>query len=235
MKVYLRAVVPCLGIALFLVSGTASAQRSLAQTDAAFRTAPAFYVGAGAGGGHLSFDNSDFNIAGQLNAAGLCTGCTQSWNKSTWELAWKVFAGYRFTPHIGIEGSYVDLGSFKQKFTIGGGGTGNLNADYRPTSWNAAVVGRLPFPESGLYAQGKIGAAFTTVRNSLKGNVLGVPIDQTERDSKTNLYLGAGLGYDFASGLGLIAEYEYFGKVGNSSDTGRATADLISVSAMMRF
>ena len=64
------------------------------------------------------------------------------------------------------------------------------------------------------------------------------------RRSKTNLLAGAGLGYDFSNGLGVLVEYEYYGKVGSSfsysptdgiQGTGQANMNLFTVSGMIRF
>jgi opacity protein-like surface antigen len=113
---------------------------------------------------------------------------------------------------------------------------------YEVGSWNIAVVPRLPL-EQGLYLQGKVGAAFTRAENSF--NLTANTYNQSGSDSKsrTQPYLGVGLGYDFQNGLSVIGEYEYFGKAGSAfsygdngiSGTGRADMSLFSVSGMIRF
>ena len=134
---------------------------------------------------------------------------------------WKLFGGYRFSPYFGLEGSYADLGT-----TSGG-------VNYSMHSWNVAAVGRIPFGTSGFSLQGKVGAAFTRAQN----------FNATQY--KTNPLVGAGVGYDFPNGVGVLAEAEWYGKVGDAtafdpttgivSGTGRADTFLFSVSTMLRF
>jgi hypothetical protein len=134
--------------------------------------------------------------------------------------AWKLFGGYRFSPYFGLEGSYVDLGNSQ--------GVANFAAH----SYNVAFVGRIPF-SNGFSLQGKVGAAFTRAQGF--GN----------KHYQTNPLLGVGFGYDFPNGAAVLAEYEYFGRVGDATTvdpatgavagTGRANAHLFSVSTMFRF
>lgn len=239
-----RAAVPFVGIALGLATAGAALaqQRSLAQAEAGFRTAPAFYFGGGVGGGYINPQSSSFDVATQLNAAGACVGapCTQSWSKDTTDWGWKVFGGYRFNPYIGIEGSYADIGSFKQQFTIfGAGTTDTLKMKYQVTSWNIAAVGRFPFPETNFFLQGKLGGAYVMTKNSFSGTVPGVAgtvaVNTSEKSERWNPFFGAGFGYDFTNGLTVVVEYENFGTAGDA-DTGKANnAALLSVNGMIRF
>lgn len=238
-----RTAVPFVGIALGLaVAGGASAQqRSLAQAEAGFRTAPAFYVGGGVGGGYINPDNSNFDLATRANNAGLCVGCTQSFSKDSTNVGWKAFAGYRFNPYIGIEGSYADLGTFNQKVTLTGGvevATGAplagtvVKMNYQVTSWNLMAVGRFPFPETNFFLQGKLGGAYVMTKNAPSANGVGLSDEKSER---WNLLFGGGFGYDFTNGLTVVLEYENFGTAGDN-DTGKANnAALLSLNGMIRF
>ncbi len=134
---------------------------------------------------------------------------------------WKVFGGYRFTPNFGLEGAYVDLGKSS--------GTGNFSAH----SWNLSAVGRIPFA-SGFSLQGKLGASFNRAQGF------------NDTHYRTGVLVGAGVGYDFPNGFGVLAEYEYFGRAGDAttvnpttgavtSGTGRADLHLFSVSGLVRF
>jgi OOP family OmpA-OmpF porin len=236
-----------LGLAVAAISGLAVALPSPAQQQQRpMRTAPAWYFGAGAGVGWASWNSSDFNnVANGLNDFGLGGGgLTQSTTRESTAFGWKVFGGYRFSQYFGVEGSYVDLGKFDYKYQFNQGGTqvGTGEMSYEVGSWNIAVVPRLPL-EQGLYLQGKVGAAFTRAENSF--NLTANTYNQSGSDSKsrTQPYLGVGLGYDFQNGLSVIGEYEYFGKAGSAfsygdngiSGTGRADMNLFSVSGMIRF
>jgi hypothetical protein len=208
----LRTALPCLGaVAALAVAGDA-----LAQQPSGIRSAPAWYVGAGAGVSWYDMKTQDLNAIPQTANVGFdSTG-----------FGWKIFGGYRFNNWLGIEGSYADLGN----------SSGGLK--YAVHSWNVAGVGRIPFG-TGFYLQGKVGAAFTRAQSS--------PLGQTAGNTsyKTNVLLGGGFGYDFASGWGLLAEAEWYGRTGTAPavdpgtglvvGTGRADSWLFSVSSMFRF
>ena len=209
-------------------------------------SAPGAYFGAGAGAGYMSFKGSDFdNVANGLNTAGLGGGgLTQTTSRDTTDFAGKVFGGYRFNQYIALEGSYVGFGTldYQYQFQQAGVPAGSGNMSYKSWSWNVAVVPRLPL-QQGLFLQGKLGAAFTTVENSFNLTAGTFSQQGTEKANRTNLLAGAGIGYDFPNGLSIIGEYEYFGRVGDSfnygangiSGTGRADMNLFSVSGMIRF
>ena len=239
-----------LGMAAAAVAGLTTALPSPAQQQQrTMPTAPAWYFGAGVGVSWPQFTNSDWNnVASGLNSVGLNGGgppLTQSTTKDNTAVGWKVFGGYRVNPYFGVEASYAGLGSFDYNYTFAQGGvqTGTSDMSYKVYSVNVAVVPRLPL-EQGLYVQGKVGAAFTRAENNFNLTLPTITEQASQSKSKTNLLAGAGIGYDFANGLGVIAEYEYYGKVGNSftysatggiEGTGRADMNLFTVSGMIRF
>lgn len=200
------------------VIALAAADGALAQqrTQTGVPSAPAWYAGAGAGVSYYDMKTQDLNMVPSVTTQGFdSTG-----------FGWKLFGGYRFSPYFGLEGSYADLGN----------SSGGLR--YAAHSWNLAAVGRLPFA-SGFSVQGKVGAAFTRAQSIPSGQSVG------NHYYKTNLLLGAGVGYDFPSGVGVLAEAEWYGQTGNPisvdpttgliTGTGRAESYLFSVSTMFRF
>lgn len=236
-----------LGLAIAAVVGLTAALPSPAQQKPrVMPSAPGAYFGGGAGLGLVSFNNSDFNnVASGLDSIPLGGGgLSQSTTKETTDFGWKVFGGYRFNPYIGLEGSYAYIGKFdyRYEFSQGGVQTGNANMSYEATSWNLAIVPRLPL-ENGLFVQGKIGAAFTRAENSINLSVPGFSQANSDSKSKTNLMAGAGLGYDFPNGLSVILEYEYFGQAGSQfsygtngvQGTGRADLNLFTLNGLIRF
>lgn len=97
--------------------------------------------------------------------------------------SWKVFAGYRFLKFIGVEGSYVDLGSpTEDAVTIESKG------------WSAFGVGVLPLGPFGLFA--KVGAI------SSETDITGA-LD----DSSTDPAYGVGAEFGFSK-IAIRAEYE---------------------------
>lgn len=210
----LRTALPFFGtvIALAAAPGALAQQRA----PAGIPTAPAWYIGAGAGVSYYDLDTADRNMIPSITTSGFdSTG-----------FGWKIFGGYRFNPYFGLEGSYADLGQ----------SSGGLK--YAVHSWNVAGVGRIPFG-TGFYLQGKVGAAFTRTQSAPLGQTTG------NVNYKTNVLLGGGFGYDFPNGVGLLAEAEWYGKTGNPtffdpttglvSGTGRADSWLFSGSMMFRF
>jgi OOP family OmpA-OmpF porin len=235
-----------LGIAVATIAGLTAALPCPAQ-QRTMPSAPGPYFGVGAGVGYVSYNNNDFNnIANDFNNAGLGGGgLSQSTSRETTDFGWKVFGGYRFNQYFALEGSYVDFGKFdyQYQFNQGGAQTGNGNMSYNAFSWNIAAVPRYTLQE-GLFVQGKVGAAFTTVENSFNMSVPGFTQQGSDRKSRTNFLVGAGIGYDFPNGLSIIGEYEYYGEAGSgfqvgstgiSSGTGRADLNLFSISGMIRF
>jgi OOP family OmpA-OmpF porin len=209
-----RTALPYFGtvIALAAVDSALAQQR----TQTGVPSAPAWYVGAGAGVSYYDMKTQDLNMIPSVTTQGFdSTG-----------FGWKLFGGYRFSPYFGLEGSYADLGQ----------SSGGLK--YSVHSWNVAGVGRIPFG-SGFYMQGKVGAAFTRTQSAPFGQLVG------NVNYKTNLLLGGGFGYDFPSGVGVLAEAEWYGHTGNPTavdpttglitGTGRADSYLFSVSTMFRF
>jgi OOP family OmpA-OmpF porin len=207
-----RTALPCLGTVIAL----AAAGSAWAQQPGGIPTAPAWYIGAGAGVSWYDMKTQDLNAIPQTANTGFdSTG-----------FGWKVFGGYRFNNYFGIEGSYADLGN----------SSGGLK--YAVHSWNVAGVGRIPFG-TGFYLQGKVGAAFTRTQST----PLGQPVGNT--NYKTNVLVGGGFGYDFANGWGVLAEAEWYGQTGTPAavdpvtglvtGTGRADSWLFSVSSMIRF
>jgi OOP family OmpA-OmpF porin len=236
-----------LGLAVAALAGLAAALPSPAQQpQRAMRTAPGAYFGAGAGVAYLSYNGSDFNnVASGLNSVPLGGGgLSQGTSRDTTDFGWKVFGGYRFNPYIGVEGSFTDFGDLKYNYEFNQGGTqvGTANMTYAAHSWNLALVPRLPL-ENGLFVQGKVGAAFTRAENSFSITLPGFSQSGSDSKSRTRPLLGAGLGYDFANGLSIVAEYEWYGETGSAfsygpngiQGTGRADLNLFSVSGMIRF
>jgi OOP family OmpA-OmpF porin len=210
-----RTALPYFGIVIGLTAMDAAVAQ---QRPQGVPSAPAWYVGAGAGVSYYNMNSQDFNTTTIPSLAG--QGIDET------GLGWKIFGGYRFSPYFGLEGSYADLGN-----SSGG-------VKYAVHSWNVAGVGRLPFG-SGFYLQGKVGAAFTRTQSTPFGQTVG------NTNYKTNVLLGGGFGYDFPSGVGVLAEAEWYGRTGNPtafdpttglvSGTGRADSYLFSVSTMFRF
>lgn len=115
--------------------------------------------------------------------------------------AYGVYAGYNFDPNFGVEAEYV----------------GSDDADYRGGDIDAKTYGaygtyRYAFPNTGVYAKGKLGIAKTEVEGDYTTTIGGVGIrNNSYDDSDTSLAGGVGLGYNVNPNFGVEAEYDMLG------------------------
>ena len=125
--------------------------------------------------------------------------------------AYGVYGGYNFDPNFGIEAEYV-----------GSDDADYYNGDIDAKSYGAYGTYRYQFPNTGLYAKGKLGVAKTEI----EGNYL---VKDAERksisQSDTSLAGGVGLGYSVNPNFSVEAEYDKLG----------SDADLMTVGAQLKF
>ena len=125
--------------------------------------------------------------------------------------AYGVYGGYNFDPNFGIEAEYV-----------GSDDANYYNGDIDAKSYGAYGTYRYQFPNTGLYAKGKLGVAKTEI----EGNYL---VKDAERksisQSDTSLAGGIGLGYSVNPNFSVEAEYDKLG----------SDADLMTVGAQLKF
>ncbi|GAF59709.1 porin family protein [Psychrobacter glacincola] len=126
--------------------------------------------------------------------------------------AYGVYGGYNFDQNFGVEAEYV----------------GSDDADYRNGDLDAKTYGaygtaRYQFPNTGLYAKGKLGVAKTEV----EGDYTVGPAKVSRSSSDTGLAGGVGLGYSVNPNFGVEAEYSMM-----DSDV---DAKLLTVGAQLKF
>lgn len=121
--------------------------------------------------------------------------------------AYGVYGGYNFDPNFGIEAEYV--GSDDADF----GRFGDVSAK----TYGAYGTYRYAFPNTGLYAKGKLGVAKTEVDISVPGF--------SDSESDTSLAGGVGLGYSVNPDFSVEAEYDKLG----------SDADLMTIGAHLKF
>lgn len=140
------------------------------------------------------------------------------------DTGFKVFGGYMFNRHFGVEGAYVDLGevSYSGDF-FGAPVTGGK---VEVSGVNIAALGSYPITEQ-FSVFGKIGLFIWDVEAS--DTTGGVPF--SAKEDGTDISFGLGLGYNFTRNLGVRLEWERF-KVEAVS---KADADLISLGVVWRF
>ena len=126
--------------------------------------------------------------------------------------AYGVYGGYNFDSNFGVEAEYV----------------GSDDADYRNGDLDAKTYGaygtaRYQFPNTGLYAKGKLGVAKTKVEGDYTNGLVKV----SNSTSDTGVAGGVGLGYSVNPNFGIEAEYSMM-----DSDV---DAKLLTVGAQLKF
>ncbi|APE30559.1 hypothetical protein BOX17_06065 [Halomonas aestuarii] len=171
--------------------------------------------------GHASLDSDTLN---ELEELGLDTDDSDT--------AYKLFAGYRFTPNFAMEASYLDFGDFSADATFTNG-TDTATADLEGglDGVGLALVGKLPI-QGGLSVHGKLGMiawdgdVSGTAR--LNGEVI---YDGAAGEDGTDPFYGIGAEYEIQQVM-IRGEYERY----DISDSGEDfEIDLFSASLGYRF
>ena len=163
-------------------------------------------------GGSIGQSDMDEEIA-----AGLITSGTVD-AKDT---GYKIFGGYMFNRHFGIEGAYVNLGevSYSGDFF----GSPVTGGKVEVSGFNVSALGALPINEQ-FSVFGKIGLFLWDAEASdITG---GAPF--SAKEDGTDVSFGIGVNYHFTRNLGVRAEWEMF-------TTDEADATLLSVGVVWRF
>lgn len=112
----------------------------------------------------------------------------------------KVYGGYNFDKHFGIEGGFVDIKE-------GGISSNGARIAADPRAVYVAATGTLPLNEQfSLFA--KVGAA----RNHVKVILSDSDFYGTASANRTSAYVSVGAAYVLNTNVSLVAEYENFDK-----------------------
>jgi OOP family OmpA-OmpF porin len=178
--------------------------------------ATAVFSGAAMAQGYIgaSIGQSDLNVD--------CAGTITCDTKDT---GFKIFGGYMFTPNLGIEGAYFDLGKSTQSGVVPPFGT--VTAEFKASGFAVYGVALAPIDQFSVFA--KLGIASTKVK--LSGTVSGLG-SASDSETNTNVAWGLGAGYNFTKNLGVRLEWERFRAEfqGEKEDV-----DLLSVGLNYRF
>ena len=174
------------------------------------------YVGASVG-------QSDYKVD--------CTGLTTCDTKDT---GYKLFGGYMFTPNLGIEGGWVDLGETTSSVALvlpgieGGTIVGAASAVLKASGPFLAAVAAAPIGSGSVF--GKLGVA------NLKSELTASTFGQTETTSvrATDAFFGIGASYGFSRNFSVRAEWERF-RIKWNNPAEKDDVDLLSVGATYRF
>ena len=118
----------------------------------------------------------------------------------------KVFGGYRFDEHVGVEAGYAALGSFSETVNVGGA---NVTQEGKARSLFGAATGRLPLGES-FAVHGRLGLSAGKVSGTN-----GLPAGDTLMGSKTSVLFGLGAEYRPRPNVALTVNLDRYGKLSN--------------------
>ena len=149
---------------------------------------PQFYIGGGAGTGHLNKSASD--LTGLNNA-------TLDDNDTTWT----VRGGWRFSPFAAVEIGYYDFGRYKFQGTAVGSFV-PVDGSARAQSVGISLVGILPINQFDLY--GRIGYAHSELKFNANGPLGGVANENQRQDEAT---YGVGGRWNFTPNWGVFVEW----------------------------
>jgi OmpA-OmpF porin, OOP family len=149
------------------------------------------------------------------------TGLIDSGTVDGKDTGWKIFGGYMFNRHFGVEAAYVNLGEVSYSGTFGGFPV--TDGKIEVTGFNIAALGSYPISEQ-FSVFGKLGLFMWDAEAS--DTTGGAPFSDTA--DGTDVSFGVGVSYNFTRNLGLRAEWEMF-------KTNEADATLLSIGAVWRF
>ena len=110
---------------------------------------------------------------------------------------YRIYGGYGFTRHFGVEIGYLDLGTFRETFDVGGT---SVPVSASASGFTLAAIGSLPLSER-FSVIGRLGYYFHDGESSAAGVVEDSPSDQSP-------FVGIGLGYDISEILEINLAYD---------------------------
>ena len=177
---------------------------------------PGFYVGFG--GGHST-------AASACSTSGLPAGTSFTSCDDT-DIGWKVYGGYQFTRHWGIEAGYIDFGKATANGTVLGV---PIAAEAKATGWQLVGTGTVPITAAfDAFAKLGIWRSDVDARASAPG------ISVAASGHSTVLAWGLGAKWNLSRNWSARLEFERFNDAGDNN-TGKSDLDLISIGVSYKF
>jgi OOP family OmpA-OmpF porin len=170
----------------------------------------------------IGWGQSSIDIEAENFGPGFATSLSDS------DTSFKFFGAYMLGGNLAMEAGYTDFGSFGATYTDG---TDVVSENIDGDALHFALVGSVPLGQASLFA--KLGLARWHMDYSIASNNA-IYIRSASASAIDPMY-GLGVQYELEDALMLRAEFERFKSVGRSSMTGKADADLISISAALMF
>lgn len=223
-------------LASFLIGSAFLASTALASDTG-------FYVGGGVG-------QSDYssNLGQQIEDAydgDFVFAYRDSGVKDDADTAYKLFAGYRVLPWLGVEAAWVDLGAAKSFYQLHSNNLSNFdplrNGEYQLRGASVSIFGELHFNDQ-FSAIVRVGA----FNARLRYNETGLDQDGDEdtfrhSDTSTQTTAGVGLNWRITPAWDLRADYDRYFDIGerfalNETGNGRFdSVDMFSLNLAYRF
>ncbi len=183
-----------------------------------------WYAGGGAGLAASTIDGQ--RITGGLASQGLAT---TSMTEDERDTAYRLFGGYQFNRHLGLEAGWFDLGRFG--FTANTAPPGQLTGDLRVRGLNLDLVGTLPITER-FSLLGRIGVTHAQTRGSFgaSGAVRNPYGATSTSEREVGFKFGAGVAWELSPSWQLRAEAERYrinDTVGNKGHVDVATLSVV--------
>jgi OOP family OmpA-OmpF porin len=134
------------------------------------------------------------------------------------ETGGKVYGGYNFTPNLGVEVGYANLGKWSESDGID-------TVSTKTQSLYLAAVGTVPLA-AGFSVQGKLGVARHSTKVTL--NELSDTVD------RVTPLIGIGATYAFTPNVLGVLEFEHYGKVASESGLD-LEAQMVSAGIRVKF
>jgi len=173
---------------------------------------------------------------GQTTAKDACVDLPAGFTCNDKSTAFRFGGGYQFTPNFGIEATYGLLGTAKISGVLISAGTPiAMNFDVTNTTLQASAIGTLPLSEN-FSIFGKMGVASSTITLKGRGTAAGFSATLPERTkTKSNLAYGVGAQFNLTPKVGIRAQYENLGEVGDDIETPKVKLSLISAGLVVKF
>jgi OOP family OmpA-OmpF porin len=151
------------------------------------------------------------------------------------DTAWKIFAGYQFTPNLALEAAYNDFGRTRADvFFVDGGFQVSGHETFDVTALELSAVASLPFANR-FAGYGRLGLYHGEIEG--KGDFtdqFGTRLRASVSDSNVGLTFGLGASYDLTERVRFRVEWQRFHDVG-TNDIGKSDVDVLSVAGLYRF
>lgn len=199
-----------------------------------------FYIGGQYGQGSRESRIQDFDVYAQLQYDDLgfaVDSGTSSLDDS--DSGYGFIAGYRFTPHLAVEGGYLNLGSLAYRSRVNGSAQGvpsegTFNVDSETAGIAVSALGVWPLSYRW-EVYGRAGVLFASNTASLfyADDVLG-PLHGEFSENSIDALVGVGASLNFLEIYDFRLEFQRVFDAGDES-TGEGDLDMVSVGITVLF